>query len=729
MDVFPAVSTLQKEMDALRATNKDLRAQVKGLEIILRQNAALEQEVTRLCKELDEATKGVLKRGFLYKWRDREISYAAKWGLRYFELSGKTLSYFADEHDHRPRRTIDLSQCIVRSDGTKKGGTYHVFCVYLASENLQMAESLLLRLSTESKSEASQWIAMLEQACAIAELDAEGRETWKENPSPTAHLPDAMGRPGRSAAGLAGDEQSVPSAAVQQQLEGEFDTNDWGNTVIDVDAALKDDGRAIAAVDDALDGMSPRMIQRVRSTNLILRKSQSRSLIARQILHKRAPTVFSSSGANLIERELAAKDRQGLGGKGSASLGVAGAGAGAGSHGAALVKIKSFPAFKPMHRESKTSPLSYDRGPGEQNYRGFFNLGVIILFLAHFRMAGENFTKYGLLPSLFGASSGVSTAAAAGAAGVAGGAGRRALKLAAAQAAAAAAAGGTASAAAAVSWVPAHAVEALLSWAVSILVAYWTERLAARGQISEAVVVFANVTACTLNLVVPILWVWFSHTPPMGAMVYLFQSVIIWMKLVSYAHANRDLRNALRTQKKNSEHLLASAGSAAALGGRSSLSLATVEDVNAKPPAMAAAFAEAKDLEPPFLSYPMNITLPNLLYFCLAPTLTYQLNFPRLPNIRWKHLATIWVRMGCVGAMMLFFWEQYMKPTLVNSVDPMRDQVRLRPAWNTPFPLRMSSIQARQPPLSDPMRGQDLVRILERLLKLSIPNTYVCSVP
>ena len=47
--------------------------------------------------ELDEVTKGVMKRGYLNKWRDREISYASKWGLRYFVLKGNLLSYFMDD--------------------------------------------------------------------------------------------------------------------------------------------------------------------------------------------------------------------------------------------------------------------------------------------------------------------------------------------------------------------------------------------------------------------------------------------------------------------------------------------------------------------------------------------------------------------------------------------------------------------------------------------------------
>jgi len=67
---------------------KFLKSQVAGLEILLQQNALLESEVTRLHKELDTATQSIIKRGFLYKWRDREIGWASKWGLRYFSLQG-----------------------------------------------------------------------------------------------------------------------------------------------------------------------------------------------------------------------------------------------------------------------------------------------------------------------------------------------------------------------------------------------------------------------------------------------------------------------------------------------------------------------------------------------------------------------------------------------------------------------------------------------------------------
>lgn len=42
--------------------------------------------------------------------------------------------------------------------------------------------------------------------------------------------------------------------------------------------------------------------------------------------------------------------------------------------------------------------------------------------------------------------------------------------------------------------------------------------------------------------------------------------------------------------------------------------------------------------DPP-LFYPNNLTLSNLYYFMFAPTLCYELNYPRTKRIRWRFLA------------------------------------------------------------------------------------------
>eukprot|EP00596_Hydrurales_sp_CCMP1899_P005497 CAMPEP_0119038616 /NCGR_PEP_ID=MMETSP1177-20130426/7637_1 /TAXON_ID=2985 /ORGANISM="Ochromonas sp, Strain CCMP1899" /LENGTH=412 /DNA_ID=CAMNT_0007001429 /DNA_START=33 /DNA_END=1268 /DNA_ORIENTATION=- len=363
-----------------------LKEQVKFVDILMAQNAALEGEVTRLCSELDEATKGVLKRGYLHKHRDRTISWASQWGLRYFVLQGNTISYFADERDNRPRRTIDLSHCIVRTDGTKKGGTYHVFCVYLASENLQTAESLILRLSTESKVEATQWIDMLERACALtAEEVSEGFAlTWRDSFSDVNKLQNNRGK----------DEKTKLS----ESAEGEGDIRrdqdmahkeeeDWGNSPIDegLEYPMKQSS------DDA--EKSSRMMNRVHSSALILNKSRSRTLMGNLLSGSTPNTPNNADGkkSNIIDDTARSKPVEDTKKDTTGNKPVEG--------GKKIVRVKSFPAFKPMHTSSKSSPLSSDVGPGgrEQNYRGFFNLGIIILFLSHFRLAGDNFSKHGLL--------------------------------------------------------------------------------------------------------------------------------------------------------------------------------------------------------------------------------------------------------------------------------------------------------------------------------------------
>ena len=117
-------------------------------------------------------------RGYLYKFRDREISFASKWSLRYFLLQGNTLSYFLDDSELRPRRTINLTGCIVREEGTKKNGLYHCFSISWFPDEGSVDEddnnsdgtdngSVLFRLSSTKRAEALQWVRVLEDACRI----------------------------------------------------------------------------------------------------------------------------------------------------------------------------------------------------------------------------------------------------------------------------------------------------------------------------------------------------------------------------------------------------------------------------------------------------------------------------------------------------------------------------------------------------------------------------------
>lgn len=591
--------------------------QVRGMEVLLQQNAALEKEVERLCADLDEITHGVHKKGYLFKWREQEIYYAAKWGMRYFVLQGNQISYYGDENDYKPRRTIDLSKCFVREDGKKKGGLYHVFSIHLGNVETynpddQFNNTLLLRLSTKSAADAAQWIETLEQACSMKDRRYRVNSTGENSP--------------------------------KQEQDDENDGQDWGNVAIETEQ-LKDDASYPLAAE---------VMKRVASGSLVLKKSKSRQ----SFLKKKANDNFTSSGSRISELA-----------KGSWSPKKPNSKTKTDIH-------KIFPGFKPMHLQNLMSPLSSENRAGEINYRGFFNLGVLILVISHFDLIVNNMLKYGLkitLPFITATPTFAETCTA--------------------------------------DICPDQGIPvyiniplALFSWFTSISANYSLELIASRGYFSENVIFFLNFIISMCHFIFPCLFVWRSVAHPMAKMVYLFQSVIIWMKLFSYAHANRDLRkNYFRSKQRELESLQSSiskdstdekleiypsltADKPGQLKRSSSGALSEKEVIEH-------ILSEIKDLQPPFLLYPQNLTFKNLLYFCVAPTLCYQLNYPRSEKIRWSHVLTLVLRIVFVGLLIVFSFEQYIRPTLEGTVIPISE-------------------------LNVPM-------ILERLLKLSIPNTYV----
>lgn len=136
----------------------------------------------------------------------------------------------------------------------------------------------------------------------------------------------------------------------------------------------------------------------------------------------------------------------------------------------------------------------------------------------------------------------------------------------------------------------------------------------------------------------------------------------------------RDLRIALR-ESKITDKL-----------GRS------LQDTNAKPD-VAKIVSEMQDIELPIVSYPENLTLSNLLYFCIVPTLCYQMNYPRSKSIRPHYVLTICVRLVVVVGLIVFVVNQHITPALEAAMQPMQDL--------------------------------DIPSVIQRLIHISIPNTYV----
>jgi len=160
--------------------------------------------------------------------------------------------------------------------------------------------------------------------------------------------------------------------------------------------------------------------------------------------------------------------------------------------------------------------------------------------------------------------------------------------------------------------------------------------------VSEGIGMILHHTNAHLALIVPMWIVWnYIDNPVIGSIVLLHAS-ITWMKLISYFSANEDYRHS-------------------SFGDGPASHKATL------------ALVENLDLEDVNIVYPQNITLSNLMYFWLAPTLTYQIAFPKHPFIRIQKIFGIMIRM--VGALVLFAFlaTQTVTPTLESLVNHLEE--------------------------------------------------------
>ncbi|XP_045575096.1 diacylglycerol O-acyltransferase 1 isoform X2 [Salmo salar] len=90
------------------------------------------------------------------------------------------------------------------------------------------------------------------------------------------------------------------------------------------------------------------------------------------------------------------------------------------------------------------------------------------------------------------------------------------------------------------------------------------------------------------------------------------------------------------------------------------------------------------------VSYPGNLTLRDLYYFVFAPTLCYELNFPRSPRIRMSFLLRRLFEMLFFTQLLVALTQQWMIPIIQSSMKPLEDM--------------------------------DLPMMMERLLRLAVPN-------
>ncbi|KAL2005385.1 hypothetical protein VTN00DRAFT_2596 [Thermoascus crustaceus] len=140
---------------------------------------------------------------------------------------------------------------------------------------------------------------------------------------------------------------------------------------------------------------------------------------------------------------------------------------------------------------------------------------------------------------------------------------------------------------------------------------------------------FAHTINATLCLFVTNFVVYYYiHHPGIGTLCEL-HAIIVWLKNCSYAFTNRDLRHAMLYPSTQSN----------------------LPEIYSSCP------------------YPQNITLGNLTYFWLAPTLVYQPVYPRTSHIRWEFVVKRVFEFLGLSVVMWLLSAQYAAPVLRNSLD------------------------------------------------------------
>ncbi|KAL1238384.1 Diacylglycerol O-acyltransferase [Trichinella spiralis] len=192
-----------------------------------------------------------------------------------------------------------------------------------------------------------------------------------------------------------------------------------------------------------------------------------------------------------------------------------------------------------------------------------------------------------------------------------------------------------------------------------IWTAFITEKLSLKNILSNRMVFMITFVNTSTILFFPAIIILASDINPLVASFCLMCYAILYLKLISYAHVNYWCR---------CDYFLKAKGGVTDFAPNANSSS--------------------------HKSYPANLTIFNLYYFILAPTLCYELNYPRTKKIRKTFLLKRFLEVLFLPQVVFALCQQWIYPLMMNAVEPLK--------------------------------MMDYSRMLERMLKLAVPNIIIC---
>jgi diacylglycerol O-acyltransferase-1 len=263
-----------------------------------------------------------------------------------------------------------------------------------------------------------------------------------------------------------------------------------------------------------------------------------------------------------------------------------------------------YPPSKPMHRTVDPSYLSSDAQV--QNYRGILNLFFIILIISNVRLLKETIRQYGFVISHGYFMKDVEDD---------------------------------------FDWndIDFPLILGLLMLNVFVVFTYFIELCLATQRLPEWLGMMLHFCNINLALGIPSYVVYDQLDSPINGAILMLCATVLWMKLISFVHANSDYRH---HPERNQD-----------------------TDVG---------FVTSVDEESLARSYPQNVTLSDLYYFWFAPTLTYQIAFPRLAARNFPRIFSLTVRLFVCNLLAVFLIAQIIKPVLSDLINALEADPALR---------------------------------------------------